>query len=99
MNFAARLHFRTVPDSDPWKRGFRGGYGWFFGRFSEWGTFRSELESHLAGLGYEQISVEECRAIDGPSDLNEGEQRELFEALSEFPLQYRTLHLYRHDDA
>jgi hypothetical protein len=98
-DFAAKLHFRTSPESQARRDGFAGGYGWFLGRFPDLQTFQDELTTHLRKLGYLVVEVEKSMEIGGRADLNPGEQRELFEELSQFPIQYRTLHLYKSDDA
>ena len=99
VDFAALLHVRTAPGSESRKKGFKGGYGWFLGRFDSWEAFLNRLASHLEEVGYQIIEVDDSFEITGPGDLNAGEQQELFELLDAFPLQYRTLHLYRNDDA
>ena len=98
-DFAAEIHFRTALDSDAQAEGFAGGYGWFFGRFGSWAEFEVRLGGHLKDLGYEYLECDRLLEIESEDDLEEGEQRELYAALSLFPIQYRTLHLYRHDDA
>lgn len=98
-DYAAKMHFRTAPDSDVRRRGFAGGYGWFLGRFPDWETFQHDLREHLRSLGYIVIEVETSLEVDGPADLNPGEQQELFVQLAQFPIQYRTLHMYKVDDA
>ena len=98
-DFAAKVHFRTALDSEARAEGFVGGYGWFFGRFGSWKEFEARLRDHLRELGYDYLECETLLEIENEDDLNEGEQRELYAALSLFPIQYRTIHLYRHDDA
>lgn len=98
VNFAANVHFRTNPDSEIRYEGFRGGYGWFLGRFADQDAFKSALEKGLRELDYQLLEFEALLIISTASDLNEGEQRELHALLDDYPLQFRTIHLYRNDD-
>jgi hypothetical protein len=97
-DFAANIHFRTRLESAARLDGFKGGYGWFLGRYADWQAFNSALQMELADLGYDYLECEQIIEIHGLQDLNDGEQQELFGALEVSPLQYRTLHLYREDD-
>jgi len=98
VDFAGNVHFRTASDSKAKKEGFRGGYGWFFGRFADPETFTEVLKDHLIELGYEFFEFEMLLEISSASDLLEGEQQELYRRLADHPLQYHTIHLYRSDD-
>jgi hypothetical protein len=98
--FAAHGHFRVTSNSDMAREGYVGGYGWFFGRFGSWEEFQQELTKHLAdALKHDFVEFEKVIEVDDELDLREGEQRELYADLVHFPIQYRTLHMYRHDDA
>lgn len=97
-DFAANIHFRTSIGSPARLDGLKGGYGWFFGRFPDWQAFESALRTELATLGYEFHECGQLLEIESSNDLNVGEQQELFAALVQHPLQYRTLHLCREDD-
>lgn len=98
-DFAAKVHFRIASQSSARSEGFVGGYGWFLGRFETWKEFEARLREHLIGLEYEYLECETLIEIETVEDLNEGEQRELYAALSAFPIQYRSIHLYQRDDA
>ena len=98
-DFAALIHFRTLPGSEANAEGYRGGYGWFLGRFPTYEQFTKNLSDHLLSIGYLFLEFDEIVEVAQASDLNEGEQQELYRALNEFSIQYRTLHLYRRDDA
>ena len=98
-DFAMNAHFRSTPGGRARRNGFAGGYGWFFGRFSDWSVFERELREHLESIGYIFIECEDSLIIDSIDDLNEGEQRDLYTRLATYPLQYRTLHLYENDDS
>ena len=98
-DFAANVHFRTLAGGVARTDGFRGGYGWFLGRFPDWQSFEFALRAELATLGYEFHECDQLIEIQSPEDLNAGEQQDLLVALDEYPLQYRTIHLYREDDA
>lgn len=97
-NFAALIHFRTLAGSTGRSEGFKGGYGWFCCRCIDWSKFESTIRKELASLGYDFFECDNLIEIFRPEDLNEGEQQELFLALDDAPVQYRTLHLYREDD-
>jgi hypothetical protein len=94
-DFAMRVHFRAAPGSQAQSEGFAGGYGWFLGRFADLAAFHRELPLHLAGMGYSLVEAEVSLEIKGSEDLSPGEQQALYKNLSSFPLQYRTLHVYR----
>ena len=98
-DFAAKIHFRTINGSEAAENGFIGGYGWVLGRYSSWCSFEDAIRRHFMDLGYDYDKCEQLLEIDDIRDLNLGEQRELFNALDESPIQFRTLHLYRHQDA
>lgn len=99
MDFAVRLHFRTMPESGARRDGFVGGYGLFLGRFSSFERFMTELTRYLMEMGYVDIEIEDSWELNGVYDVNPGEQQELFENLHLHPIQYRTLHMYTRDDA
>jgi hypothetical protein len=97
-DFAANIHFRTLVGSAARLDGFKGGYGWFFGRCADWSEFELAIRKELTDLGYDFLECDQLIEIASHEDLNEGEQQELFFALDDAPLQYRTIHLYREDD-
>ncbi len=93
-DFAANIHFRTRSPG-----GIAGGYGWFLGRFDGWSAFETEIKRQLQGLGYFYVECLTLIELTDETDLNEGEQRELYRELGVRPIQWRTLHTYARDDA
>ena len=86
-DFAANVHFRTVTSSSTRLEGVVGGYGWFFGRFATWEEFRARLDGQLARLGYQFLGFENVLEITQRTELNEGEQRQLYDNLDLNPMQ------------
>lgn len=93
-DFAANIHFRVQAPSD-----VAGGYGWFLGRFADWAAFEAEIKRQLQSLGYFYVECLTLIELTSEADLTDGEQRELYRNLTVGPIQWRTLHTYRHDDA
>lgn len=99
MDFAANVHFRTVVGSHDRKHGFRGGYGWFFGRYPTLESFKAALADHFKPKGWvieEWVMIIE---LSGIRDLDSDEQQTLYRLLDDHPIQYRTVHMYSNDDA
>lgn len=79
--------------------GFRGGYGWHLGRADSVADFYGKVESELSAQHLAVVEYEHAQQISSPDDLGSDEQRELLSQLELYPIQYRTLHCYRADDA
>jgi hypothetical protein len=98
-DFLAMVHFRALPGSQLAADGFRGGYGWHLGRASSSADFYLKIEAELAAQHLAVVEYEHAQEISSPDDLGSDEQRELFSQLDFYPIQYRTIHSYRDDDA
>ena len=97
-DFIALVHFRALPGSEAALDRFLGGYGWVLGRCPSEESFRTEVHKHLDEAGFVVVDWEDLQEIVESSILNE-EQAQLHAMLDVYPIQYRTFHLYRADDA
>lgn len=91
------VHFKTR-NRGAAPGGPAGGFCWVYGRYDDWGAFEDEVTRHFRRhFRYDIVGCEDQQEIAGaPANPSAAS---LVGALDQFPIQYRTMHLYTADEA
>jgi hypothetical protein len=99
MYFAAMIHFRSGREPSSSSQNLVGGYGWFLGKADSLEGFQQSLQNELLEQNYWIENYDHIIELSSADDLTDPEHKELFELLEVYPIQFRTVHTYRHDDS
>lgn len=95
-NLAMMVHFKTR-NRGAHPGGPLGGYGWVYGRYSEWEAFQEAVTRHFRRhFHYDIVDFDDRRSIDGQPRNTAAAS--LVDALDRFPIQFQTLHFYTADE-